>query len=53
MNIWVIKQDCCSEYVSAWASEAAAERETARLNAEYQARFGRDNYDWEEDTLNV
>ncbi|MGW1231398.1 hypothetical protein [Streptomyces californicus] len=53
MKLWVITQNCCQEYVSTWGSEEAAQRETDRLNADYQRQFGRENFGWDEDTLNV
>ncbi|WP_326827455.1 hypothetical protein [Streptomyces sp. NBC_01751] len=53
MKIWIITQNCCSEFVSAWASEEAAQKETDRLNADYQRQFNRENFGWDEDTLNV
>lgn len=51
MNVWIITQDCCGEFVSAWRTEVGAETETARLNAEYRRNFGRENYSCEERPL--
>jgi hypothetical protein len=52
VKIWIITEDCCSEYVSAWRTKEAANAEVERLNADYRAKYGRDNYSAEESWLN-
>lgn len=52
VDIWVITQDCCGEYVSAWRTKESADAEAARLNADHRATYGRDNYSVEADELN-
>jgi hypothetical protein len=51
MLVWIITQDCCGEYVSVWRTEEAARAAADRMNADYRATYGRDNYSVNEEPL--